>query len=79
MFAKVSNASKFGFIFLVKILRERNFELIDCQQETPHLQSLGARSIPRKKFLELLQVNARCETAVGSWSDWPNKINIASS
>jgi leucyl/phenylalanyl-tRNA---protein transferase len=48
MFAKVSNASKFGFITLVKKLIADGFQLIDCQQETPHLASLGARAITRK-------------------------------
>ena len=45
MFAKVSNASKFGFISLVKKLQELNFKLIDCQQETSHLKSLGASPV----------------------------------
>ena len=40
MFAKVSNASKFGFISLVKQLIKKDFVLIDCQQETKHLESL---------------------------------------
>lgn len=54
MFARVSNASKFGFIFLVGKLLEWGFELIDCQQETSHLASLGARSIPRDAFIDKL-------------------------
>lgn len=54
MFTRVSNASKFGFITLVKWLEERNFFLIDCQQETRHLASLGAGSIPRNDFLDYL-------------------------
>lgn len=59
MFTKVSNASKFGFIYLVRWLQENGFFLIDCQQETEHLASLGARSIPRKDFLAMLEQNAR--------------------
>ena len=55
MFAKVSNASKFGFISLVKKLAECGFELIDCQQETRHLASLGARAIARDDFMVLLE------------------------
>jgi leucyl/phenylalanyl-tRNA--protein transferase len=54
MFTKVSNASKFGFIHLVQKLEADGFALIDCQQKTRHLASLGARSIPRKTFLEEL-------------------------
>ncbi len=57
MFAKVSNASKFGFITLVQELKKKGFKLIDCQQETGHLGSLGARAIPRKEFIEMLEAN----------------------
>jgi leucyl/phenylalanyl-tRNA--protein transferase len=57
MFAKKSNASKFGFISLVQRLKEMNFWLIDCQQETEHLKSLGAKPILRSEFLDILQKN----------------------
>lgn len=54
MFAKVSNASKYGFIHLVKKLQTEGVKLIDCQIHTPHLESLGAGEIPRSVFLEYL-------------------------
>lgn len=76
MFARVSNASKFGFISLVKKLQELEFWLIDCQQNTRHLASLGARGIPRKEFLSYLERNKGEETLLGSWSsliDSPNR------
>ncbi|MBL7829797.1 MAG: leucyl/phenylalanyl-tRNA--protein transferase [Saprospiraceae bacterium] len=57
MFALKPNASKFGFISLVKILAELDFTVIDCQQETAHLQSLGAESISRDSFTEILKTN----------------------
>ena len=69
MFAKASNASKFGFIKMVRRLREWNFWLIDCQQETKHLQSLGGRSIPRKEFLDFMKRNEAETTSRGSWKD----------
>ena len=55
MFAKVSNASKFGFIKWVQQLQREGVELIDCQIHTPHLESLGAAEIPRSVFLEYLR------------------------
>ena len=67
MFARVSNASKFGFISLVRRLRDRDFQLIDCQQETSHLASLGARAIPRTEFLERLEEWAQPPYRPGSW------------
>lgn len=67
MFAHQSNASKFGFISLVRKLQAEGFELIDCQQETPHLASLGADCIPRKDFLALLEQNRTIKTVPGKW------------
>ncbi len=75
MFTDVSNASKFGFITLVRQLKKRGFRLVDCQQETRHLASLGARSIPRKKFLSYLEKNEREPTLKGSWADWGEEEN----
>ena len=54
MFSKVSNASKFAFINYVRQLQKENVMLIDCQVYTAHLESLGAKMIARKKFIELL-------------------------
>ena len=69
MFAKVNNASKFGFIHLVKQLQQLDFWLIDCQQHTRHLESLGARGISRKEFLEYLDRNRKVPTLRGNWSE----------
>lgn len=55
MFTRVSNASKYGFITLVRKLAESGVELIDCQVYTAHLESLGAEEIPREDFLKYLQ------------------------
>jgi leucyl/phenylalanyl-tRNA--protein transferase len=67
MFARMSNASKVGFITLVRALEKAQFKLIDCQQETAHLASLGARGIPRELFLEYLNQNVYEKTAIGHW------------
>lgn len=69
MFAKASNASKFGFITLVQQLKEWGFWLVDCQQETKHLSSLGGRSIPRQDFLDYMKKNEEEQTRRGSWVD----------
>ncbi|GAB4253967.1 MAG: leucyl/phenylalanyl-tRNA--protein transferase [Saprospiraceae bacterium] len=69
MFTRVSNASKFGFISLVRKLREKGFWLIDCQQQTRHLGSLGARSIPRSEFLKILRKNECEPTLKGNWGE----------
>jgi leucyl/phenylalanyl-tRNA--protein transferase len=54
MFAKVSNASKYGFIWWVQKLKQKGIKLIDCQIYTEHLSSLGAEEISREDFLKHL-------------------------
>ena len=50
MFSRVSDASKVALVALVQLLRSRGVALLDCQVESPHLNSLGARNIPRVDF-----------------------------
>lgn len=69
MFAKVSNASKAGFITLVKKLEESGFQLIDCQVHTNHLESLGAEAIPRARFIRELQQSLSFPTLQGNWGE----------
>jgi leucyl/phenylalanyl-tRNA--protein transferase len=57
MFSSVSNASKLAFINYVQQLRSEGIVLIDCQIYTQHLESLGARMIDRKKFVQILDEN----------------------
>ena len=54
MFSKISNASKYAFIKVVEHLNQSGVEIIDCQVYTEHLESLGARMISRKEFMENL-------------------------
>ena len=55
MFSKVSNASKFAFIYLVQKLEKEHYTLIDCQVYNAHLNSLGAEEISRSEFLTYLK------------------------
>ncbi|MBA1258560.1 MULTISPECIES: leucyl/phenylalanyl-tRNA--protein transferase [Pseudomonadaceae] len=54
MFSHVDNASKIGFVTLVRDLAAWGFVMIDCQMQTAHLQSLGASSLSRERFSEYL-------------------------
>ncbi len=51
MFADVTDASKIALAALVAHLREHGLEMIDCQQNTSHLASLGGREIARNAFV----------------------------
>ncbi|MBL4624974.1 MAG: leucyl/phenylalanyl-tRNA--protein transferase [Flavobacteriales bacterium] len=68
MFAKQSNASKYGFISLVQALNKAGVELIDCQTTTSHLLSLGAEEIDRNDFLDYLDGNCYQEETLNCWS-----------
>ncbi len=59
MFSKVSNTSKLAFLFLCDLLQKENYALLDCQVYNPHLQSLGAREIPREDFLKVLKTTTK--------------------
>jgi leucyl/phenylalanyl-tRNA--protein transferase len=54
MFHRVPDASKLALLFLIEHLRERGASWIDCQVTTPHMEALGAREIPRRRFLDML-------------------------
>ncbi len=55
MFSRKTDASKIALAHLCAQLERWNFGMIDCQMNTPHLASLGAREIPRKEFIVRLQ------------------------
>lgn len=55
MFSHKTDASKIALAHLVLQLKRWNFVMIDCQMNTPHLASMGAREIPRRQFLARLQ------------------------
>ena len=65
MFAKKSNASKVAFVHLARHLSAKQFEWIDCQQDTSHLRSLGAGLIEEDQFLELLRENHKFRMQTG--------------
>src|SRR5215213_5529664 len=55
MFARIRDASKVCLVYLVERLKERGYELLDCQIHNPHLARLGAREIPEREYLRRLQ------------------------
>jgi leucyl/phenylalanyl-tRNA--protein transferase len=55
MFMRVADASKVALVTLVRQLESWGFGMIDCQMNTAHLASFGAREIPRAEFTRRLQ------------------------
>ena len=68
MFSRSTDASKIALVALVAHLRSADFRLIDCQMRTRHLESLGAREIPRRRFSRLLEELIHYPRSPGSWS-----------
>ena len=59
MFARATDASKLALAALVCFCRAHSIATIDCQQNTGHLASLGAREMPRAQFLDELNLSSR--------------------
>lgn len=55
MFSLVPSASKLALIHLARTFEALGGSLIDCQFETPHLRSMGARYIPYNEYLRLIR------------------------
>jgi leucyl/phenylalanyl-tRNA---protein transferase len=50
MFSRATDASKLALAALVAFCRSNGIAMIDCQQNTSHLASMGAREITRAAF-----------------------------
>jgi len=51
MFTRRPDASKIALAALVALCRHAGVQMIDCQQNTSHLASLGAHEMARKRFV----------------------------
>ena len=68
MFSKDSNTSKLAFWALNDYAGAVGIEFIDCQLHNPHLESLGAYTIPRKEYLPWLYKAIEKDTRRGQWT-----------
>ena len=66
MFARPTDASKIALAQQADWLQQQYFSVIDCQMNTAHLASLGAREISRSAFCELLDIHAE-RPGVSDW------------
>lgn len=67
MFSWRTDASKIALAHLCAHLQRQGFGIIDCQMETAHLASLGARPIPRSDFVALLRRFVAADFPPGRW------------
>jgi len=57
MFALVPNASKVGLIWLARYLDQLGCTLIDCQQDTDHMRTMGSTLIGKQDYWDILKEN----------------------
>jgi leucyl/phenylalanyl-tRNA--protein transferase len=74
MFTKVPNASKIALAGLCAWCKSVGIELIDCQQETKHLASLGATPIAKNAFLDYIE--SAIKVSSPSWN-WNKSVLVA--
>ena len=67
MFSRATDASKIALVHLVRQLQQWDFKLIDCQMKSEHLESLGAREIPRSEFSARLAELVNYPQSQGRW------------
>jgi len=58
MFHRTDDASKACVVHLVALLQTRGFQLLDCQQQTPHMQRFGAYEITDRTYAKMLAASA---------------------
>jgi leucyl/phenylalanyl-tRNA--protein transferase len=68
MYSRGRDASKIALAALVARVKAEGFGLIDCQMHTRHLETLGAREIPRARFSRLLEELIHYPRSPGMWS-----------
>ncbi|MDP1864431.1 MAG: leucyl/phenylalanyl-tRNA--protein transferase [Thiobacillus sp.] len=68
MFSRVPDASKVALVRLAQQLQQWGFGLIDCQMETEHLASMGARTVPRSVFTARLADLVNLPHRSGPWT-----------
>lgn len=68
MFSRQTNASKAAMLALCQQMVLNDFEILDCQVESPHLVSLGASLMPRNEFAAVLRQACKSNS---QFLDWP--------
>lgn len=75
MFSRETDASKVALVHLARFVQALGVRVIDCQQSTGHLASLGAREIARANFARLLNESIQYPLTGSRWAAseaaWP--------
>lgn len=80
MFSLKTNTSKIALANLIKLLQLKNYDFIDCQIHTEHLESLGAELISKDSFKNLLNQALAKQEKPQNWNHYEKLLtpkNIA--
>lgn len=69
MFSRVPDASKVALAWLVAMLRQAGFALLDCQFMTEHLRSMGAEELSQSDYRRLVE-NAQGQPRTSLGTAW---------
>ncbi len=75
MFSLKRDASKVAFAWAEKLCLHLGFQLIDCQNPTEHLASLGAKETKRDDFLDRLEKSNQSPTKQEKWTDYLKELS----
>jgi leucyl/phenylalanyl-tRNA---protein transferase len=67
MFSQMPDASKVALVHAVAQLQRWGYALVDCQLSSPHLERMGAQTIPRDEYLALLRAALGRRVHDGRW------------
>lgn len=68
MFNRATDASKVALVYLVRQLQSWQFDFVDAQISSAHLNSLGAKEVRRNKFITLLKQSLEAPSRIGRWA-----------
>lgn len=79
MFSAIPNGSKIALSCLCNLLKNKDYLLLDCQLENPHLVSLGAINISRSNYLDYLKLHHPSPLASiqPQVLDWPSLLGVS--
>jgi len=75
MFASEANTSKIALIWLARYLSHLGCTLIDCQQDTDHMKTMGSTLVDKHRYWEILKSNMLSddmELSYRSFEHWKN-------
>lgn len=76
MYSHKNDASKIALCRLVQVLREWDYDFIDCQETTPMLWKAGATELPRSRFRKMLEDASKKSPSSNAWNISAKELSV---